>query len=203
MRSLPLVAAAIAVCATSAGAQELPARKPGLWEMTTQFTGRAPQFSKHCIDATTDKAMNAWGGATRGTCSKHDVKNLPGTITIESICQAGAVTTKSFALINGSFDVAYTVTLTTRVEGGPPPPGMPHESHTTISARHAGPCAADQKPGDIIMSNGTKMNILDMQKAAAAKRQAAPKPPAAPKPQGAPAPKPQAAPQAAPAPVQE
>ena len=28
----------------------------------------------------------------------------------------------------------------------------------------AGACKADQKPGDIIMANGMKMNVNDMQK---------------------------------------
>jgi hypothetical protein len=34
-----------------------------------------------------------------------------------------------------------------------------------LTARWLGPCAADQKPGDMIMPNGTKMNILNMPKA--------------------------------------
>jgi hypothetical protein len=34
----------------------------------------------------------------------------------------------------------------------------------TMAAKWLGPCAADQKPGDMIMGNGFKMNILEMQK---------------------------------------
>jgi hypothetical protein len=34
----------------------------------------------------------------------------------------------------------------------------------TMAAKWLGPCAADQKPGDMIMGNGMKMNILEMQK---------------------------------------
>jgi hypothetical protein len=34
----------------------------------------------------------------------------------------------------------------------------------TISAQWLGPCAADQKPGDMIMPNGVKMNIIEMQR---------------------------------------
>ena len=34
----------------------------------------------------------------------------------------------------------------------------------TIAATWLGPCAADQKPGDMIMGNGTKVNIPDMRK---------------------------------------
>jgi hypothetical protein len=34
----------------------------------------------------------------------------------------------------------------------------------TMSAKWLGPCAADQRPGDMIMPNGMKINILDLQK---------------------------------------
>jgi len=35
----------------------------------------------------------------------------------------------------------------------------------TITAKWLGPCAAGDKPGDVIMSNGVKMNVIDLQKA--------------------------------------
>jgi hypothetical protein len=34
----------------------------------------------------------------------------------------------------------------------------------TMDAKWLGPCAADQKPGDIIMSNGMKINVPEMEK---------------------------------------
>jgi hypothetical protein len=34
----------------------------------------------------------------------------------------------------------------------------------TMTAKWLGPCAAGQRPGDMIMPNGMKMNILDLQK---------------------------------------
>jgi hypothetical protein len=39
---------------------------------------------------------------------------------------------------------------------------MPAETSMTIEAKWAGPCKADQKPGDIIMANGMKMNVTDI-----------------------------------------
>ena len=36
------------------------------------------------------------------------------------------------------------------------------ESKFIIEAKWLGPCKADQKPGDIVMGNGMKMNINDM-----------------------------------------
>jgi hypothetical protein len=34
----------------------------------------------------------------------------------------------------------------------------------TLEAKWLGPCGADQKPGDTMLSNGVKINIVDMQK---------------------------------------
>ena len=34
----------------------------------------------------------------------------------------------------------------------------------TVAAKWLGPCEADQKPGDLILPNGMKMNLRDMGK---------------------------------------
>ena len=41
-----------------------------------------------------------------------------------------------------------------------------HQPKTTmtIEAKWTGACKPDQKPGDVIMGNGMKMNVSDMQK---------------------------------------
>jgi hypothetical protein len=60
--------------------------------------------------------------------------------------------------ITGSFDTAYTMTVTS--QGDSLPGG---KMIMTVAAKWLGPCRADQKPGDMIMGNGIKMNILEMQ----------------------------------------
>ena len=72
---------------------------------------------------------------------------------------AGGKTTTSHAVITGSFDSAYTMTVTS--DSASAPGG---KSRMTMAAKWLGPCTGDQKPGDMIMGNGMKMNILDMQK---------------------------------------
>ena len=49
-------------------------------------------------------------------------------------------------------------------EGGQTRPGIPAETDMTVEAKWLGACKADQKPGDMIMGNGMKMNIKDMEK---------------------------------------
>ena len=34
----------------------------------------------------------------------------------------------------------------------------------TIAAKYLGPCANFQKPGDVMMGNGMKMNVLEIRK---------------------------------------
>ena len=169
MRRLPVLAAALVVCAPAL-ALDLPARKPGLWEMKMAAEGRAlppqAQVMQQCIDPATDKQMNTMGNdMSRDKCAKQDVTNVGGRIVVDSVCQFGGATTTTHAEVTGSFDSAYTVKVTSKRDGAPAP-GMPAggTSNMTIDAKWLGACKADQKPGDIIMANGMKMNIADMQK---------------------------------------
>jgi hypothetical protein len=166
MRSLPLVALAL-ICAQPAAALDLPARKPGLWEMKMTFEGRnlPTQTSEHCIDAETDKLMNSIGGnMQKDACSKQDVTKVGGTIVVDSVCKFGAATTTSHGVVSGDFNSAYTVKVTSKREGAATP-GMAADGNSsmTIEAKWLGACKADQKPGDMIMAGGRKINIRDMQ----------------------------------------
>ena len=47
--------------------------------------------------------------------------------------------------------------------------GVPGNDITlSLEAKWLGPCGPDQKPGDLVMGNGMKLNILDAQKQGAA-----------------------------------
>lgn len=43
-----------------------------------------------------------------------------------------------------------------------PPLGGRSEANTLIETKWVGPCKPGQKPGDMVMGNGMKMNALDM-----------------------------------------
>jgi len=114
---------------------------------------------QQCTDAATDQALQSSAGpggpaAAQRTCSKRDVSRSGDTVTIDSTCTVGGRTTSSHAVMTGNFDSAYTMTVTTQTEGVP---GGPRT--TTMSAKWLGPCAADQKPGDVIMAGGRKFNV--------------------------------------------
>ena len=155
--------------ATAASALDLPTRKAGLWELTMTFEGRSlpPQVMKQCVDAASDKLMNLdFAGSNDLACSKQDMTRNGGTIVIDSVCKFGETTTTSHAVVTGSFDSVYAVRVSSTRQGGPPLPGIAPgaETHMTIAAKWLGPCAAGQKPGDVIMANGMSMNVLDMQR---------------------------------------
>ena len=83
---------------------------------------------------------------------------------VDSVCQVGASTITSHGVITGDFNSAYTVKVTSTREGAAAP-GMPANGATnmTIEAKWLGACTADQKPGDIIMAGGRKINVRDLQ----------------------------------------
>src|SRR5262249_36578272 len=146
-------------------AAELPSRKPGLWEMKMEFASRntPAQTIKQCIDAATDQMMQSSAGpAGQTACSKRDVQRSADTITIDSVCTVGGKATTSHAVITGSFDSAYTMTLTS--DSATTPGG---KSSMTMAAKWLGPCTGDQKPGDMMRGNGMKMNSLEMKKGGA------------------------------------
>src|ERR1700733_10161071 len=157
----------ITLVAMPALAAEMPARKAGLWEITTSAGNR--RAIRQCIDAATDQRMQsrAGTGPAPGTgpgagtppCSKRDVQKTGDTVTIDSTCTVAGRTVNTHAVVTGSFDSSYTMTVTSQGDGIPAGAGT-----MTMWAKWLGPCAADQRPGDMIMPNGMKINILDLQK---------------------------------------
>jgi len=151
--------------ALDAGAVEMPVRKAGLWEMKTVRTGSPlPEMTmQHCTDETTDKQMsNALSPMSQDVCSKNDIQKTATGYVADSVCSVGGVSMTSHSETIGDFNSAYTVKSTSHSEGSPS--GVPRDSTVTIEAKWLGACKAGQKPGDIMMPGGMKMNVKDMEK---------------------------------------
>jgi hypothetical protein len=162
MRTIGAAVVLVLVSAMQASAAELPTRRAGLWELKMNFenhNGASPAIQQ-CIDASTDQMMQSSAGPmAQAACSKRDVQKSGNTITIDATCSLAGKTATSHSVITGSFDSAYTMTVTSQSDA------LPTGNMTmTMAAKWLGPCTADQKPGDMIMGNGFKMNILEMQK---------------------------------------
>jgi hypothetical protein len=151
--------------ASIARADDLPLRKPGLWEMKTVRSGSPlPSMTmQHCTDATTDKQMSTtFSPMAKELCSKNDIQKTATGYVTDSVCSVGGMAMTSHSETTGDLNSAYTVKSTSHSEGGPT--GVPRDTTMTIEAKWLGACKPDQKPGDIVMPGGIKMNIKDMDK---------------------------------------
>ena len=132
--------------------------------------GDGQVLARHALQAGREVTVIALPGRPPSTAlaqrAASEFRSGGGTITVDSVCTFGGTTTTSHAVVTGSFDSAYTMKVASTRAGGPPMPGGAPgaETHMTIEAKWLGPCAAGQKPGDVIMSNGMSMNVLDLQK---------------------------------------
>lgn len=165
---LPLLVGALALCGATteaASADELPTRKPGLWDIRMVETGSGvPGMTmQQCTDATTDKDMISTASPmAKEVCSKHDFRKAAAGYVADAVCTANGMAMTSHSEITGDFDSAYTVKVTSRYESGPGKP--PRDLAMTIEAKWVGPCKPNQKPGDMVMPGGFTMNIKDIQK---------------------------------------
>ncbi len=148
------------MCTAPAFAGDLPARKAGLWQITTTIAAGHTISMQQCIDARTDEAMQSrFASLPQRNCAKHDVQKSGDKITIDSVCTVAGRTTSGHIVITGSFDSAYTMVMTSDVKGAPTPHNI------TMTAKWLGACAAGQKPGDMVLPNGRTINVMDMQHA--------------------------------------
>jgi hypothetical protein len=160
---------AVAACmaaAMPAFAVDFPARKPGLWEIQTGSGGSegagksAGHTMQQCIDAASDKALREMGqGMGKDLCSKQELKLESGRLVMDSVCKIGNTTATSHAVMTGDFSSTYR--MESKSSYSPPLMGRT-EGTAVMEAKWIGPCKPDQKPGDMVMANGMKMNVLEM-----------------------------------------
>ena len=155
----------VAVVAPTA-AQDLPKRKSGLWEIRTSSLGptKAPAAAQGatvqlCIDEKTDDAVTQQAlGMAKQSCTKQDIRKTGNQVVVDSVCKFGDTTATTHSVFTGEFDSAYKVE--TRSTYDPPLMGM-REGNALIEAKWLGVCKPDQRPGDMILGNGMKINMND------------------------------------------
>jgi hypothetical protein len=160
--SIALLVAVIALAA-EALAIDLPKRKSGLWDIKISRTStkHPPQTLQMCIDQKTDDMAQQMGeNVARQACSKQQIRREGNKIVGDSVCKIGETTATSHTVFSGEFDRAYRGEIRTKYS---PPLMGTSENLTLIEAKWIGPCQADQEPGDMIMPNGMKINIKQLQ----------------------------------------
>jgi len=145
-----------------AHADDLPVRKAGLWEVKTvvgNISGNGLTL-RQCVDRETDMMMLSMTGPFADTaCPRRDVKRSGDTVTVEAACTAMNKAGTARAVITGSFERAYQMTVT--AQGDAVPGGA---ITMTMTGTWLGACKDGEKPGDVIMPGGIKLNIRDMRK---------------------------------------
>ncbi len=152
-----------------ASAEELPKLKAGLWEQKLlSGDGGAPDaVYKQCMDGKID--IESVMKATGGICDIKWKRVAADRIETESNCNTGMMTAKGKGVVTGDFnsqlriETSATISLNNLPAGAPKMP-IPEKPMTmVIEARWIGPCASDQKPGDIIGPDGQVMTMPKFQ----------------------------------------
>jgi hypothetical protein len=152
---------------------ELPARKPGYWEirMVHESPAGSPDTMIHaCIDAATDKAlMDAGLSLFQESCVKPAIVRQGDDYVWTSVCTIGEMKTSSHVVANGDFQSRYTMKITGEITGMPAVAGMgkgPLKTALTQTTKWlADTCPDGIKPGDVQMPGGLTVNANDAMKA--------------------------------------
>ena len=143
---------------------DMPKRKPGLWQVQTTVDGRAVGGGgsiKQCIDSATEGALREMGRDHEKDCTTREMKQEAGKVVLHSVCKVGESTATTDGTFTGDLTADYRGEMYIRYV---PPIVGKAEAKMVVEAKWIGPCDKDQKPGDMILSNGMKVNMNDMSK---------------------------------------
>jgi hypothetical protein len=147
---------------TDAGPQ-WPVRRSGLWQITLQTQGVAPQLVRHCIDPRTDRVMQHMAeGTDATTCSRRTYRREGDRYVGESECRFGTSTALIRSSVAGDFARSYKGEVESRIE--PPTAGL-NQFKVSLQARWLSACPAGWKPGDMDVPGMGRVNIAEVQAA--------------------------------------
>jgi hypothetical protein len=128
----------LAATGIALAAQEVPKRKPGLWEITTVGVGSGTNVTKTCIDA--DDSILA---PAEGNCSEPKVTwDGQDTTIVDIVCTSGSSKETISGAFTGDFSTRYRAQV--KMSFDPPPSGMPPHVGVTIDGKYLGPdCPAE------------------------------------------------------------
>lgn len=155
-------AAAIGGAATATSA-ELPPRKAGAWDISIKLTGGMMPTARmrHCTNARDDGAMSVmFNPLSPNPCPTRDIQKHSDRYTIDAVCRDGDKSITLHSDITGDFGTAYKVVTETKIQESDD--STPYVSNLTLEATYLGACRADEKPGDVTMAGGLKINVNKM-----------------------------------------
>jgi Protein of unknown function (DUF3617) len=147
-RTIGLAAALIttwlSAIAFPAAAEDVPQRKPGLWEITTIGAGTGTNTVRTCIGEE-DKILTP---ANAGNCVAPSVKSGGADTTIvDVVCTSSEGKETISGAFTGNFDSRYRAQV--KMTFDPPLNGMPPHWGVTVDGKYLGPdCSSAETPGE-------------------------------------------------------
>ncbi|MDE2135011.1 MAG: hypothetical protein KGM97_06535 [Alphaproteobacteria bacterium] len=152
--------------AAMAATQLLPHQKLGLWQQVYTVGGKNIS-DQVCLDATAEAKLSALGSqlSNKACSSRQTTRNPNGSWHIDAKCEVTpGLKTTSHIDVTGDFNTKFTAVINTTTTGAAIAAAN-GARRTVLVATWLGPCKPGQKGGDIIMSNGMKINLMDDAKA--------------------------------------
>lgn len=159
MKRLGVMVSGLFLAAAPAWADHLPMRKVGLWEVTLGAPGaKIPNITKMCIDASLASFSPFGANVARSNCARNDIRVSGNLVTLDTECALGATKVISHGTFTPQGDSAYHVEIKTHFD--PPMSGQADPEMVMVQdGKWTGPCPADIAPGDVLLPDGTKMNM--------------------------------------------
>jgi hypothetical protein len=160
MRGIALLCVTATCSAAIVQADELPHRRPGLWEITRNNVdaNNPARTSKICIDAATETMLRDMGASVaKSICSKAAVSVSGNAVNVDSVCQLDRSRVTNHTVITFTSDTTYHHVAATHFD---PPLFDRADSISEMDGKWLGPCAGDMRPGDVITPMG-KINLVD------------------------------------------
>ena len=149
---------------TNVFALDLPDIKPGLWENTTKDE-RGADSSKFCMgDKTNLKDIaDQSKKMTQGMCGEGQIEKVGKTYVTKNECNFGVSKISIESVASGNFSSEYTVKTKSSIDHV----SLGKKTSTSTStSKYLGACPSDMRVGDMILSDGRKVNVNDMMKEA-------------------------------------
>jgi len=154
VRSIARLAAGLAVCcgtSLATYAQDMPKRKPGLWEMSMELPSRPGQAmkSQHCVDEHSDAQAQKRAMDDQPDSRCQITRRAAGGMELDYTCNNARGKTEGTMKITGDMQTRYAMNNHMRFD--PPRRGL-SEANMKMNGEWKGACPADMKPGEIRMT---------------------------------------------------
>lgn len=153
-------------------AEELPWRKPGLWEVAINNAGESVMRAVkvlQCSDAASEPDVLLSIVPGQENCAPAEVLRSSAGVSIHTRCNVHETKVDARITMKGNFAKAYQGDIHVRYAGSPGQAAKSTGTH--FEAKWLGPCKTGMVAGDMVLSNGITVNVLRDKKARESKHE--------------------------------